>query len=194
MFHFANMLIPVRSFLTLALAAAIALPTAYAQTAPATSAAGGKAKQLAQNEKKFVKDAADQMIAEIHLVEITKHGGAGSEGIKKTNEKMNKELGEAWGALATIAETHKVEFPKTDVSGSEKTNLEKLKKLEVDKFDKAFLKSLSKETKKTAQIFAGAEKTVQDPDLKAYLATWAPAIAAHHAEVEKAEDEAKKAK
>lgn len=184
------MTIPVRSLLTVALAAAFALPIAQAQT----PAAVAPAKPLAQNEKKFVKDAAEQMIAEIHLVEITRHAGPGSEALKKSNEKMNKELGEAWGELATIAQTHKIDYPKTDVSPGEKTAIEKLKKLEGDKFDKGFLKALSKETKKTAQVFTTAGKSVQNPELKTYVEKWAPTVAAHHAEVEKAEDDAKKAK
>jgi predicted outer membrane protein len=184
------MTIPVRSLVTLAFAAAFAFPTAHAQT----PAADAPAKPLAQNEKKFVKDAAEQMIAEIHLVEITRHAGPGSEALKKSNEKINKELGDAWGELAKVADANKLEYPKTDVTPSEKTNIAKLKKLEGDKFDKGFLKALSKETKRTAQIFATAGKGVQNPELKAYIEKWAPTITSHNEEVEQAEDAAKKAK
>ena len=114
------MTIPVRSLLTLAIAATVALPL-HAQTAAGTSpaAAEAPAKPLSQSEKKFIKDAAEQMITEIHLVELTKHGETGSEALKKSNAAMNKDLGEAWGALATIAQNNKVDFPKTDVSASE---------------------------------------------------------------------------
>ena len=183
---------PVRSLLVLAIAATVSLPPAYAQTGATTVQA--PAKPLTSAEKKFIKDAAEQMVAEIHLVEITKHGETGSAELKKSNAEMNKDLGEAWGALATIAQNNKVDFPKTDTTAAEKSTLEKLRKQETDKFDKAFLKVISKETKKTAQIFKTAEKSVQNPELKAYITTWGPKIAAHHEQVEAAEDAAKKAK
>ena len=184
---------PVRSLLALAFAAAFSLPPAVAQTAPGTTAQA-PAKPLTSAEKKFIKDAAEQMVVEIHLVEITKHGETGSAELKKTNTAMNKDLGEAWAALATIAQNNKVEYPKTDTTASEKSTIEKLRKQEADKFDKAFLKALGKETKKTAQIFKSAEKSVQNPELKTYITTWAPKFASHHEQVEAAEDAAKKAK
>lgn len=186
------MLTPVRSLLVLALAATVSLPAAYAQTA-ATSAQPA-AKPLSSAEKKFIKDAGEQMITEIHLVEITGNASTGSEELKKANAAMNKELGEAWGALATIAQNNKVDYPKTDKTPAEKSAIEKLTKQDPDKFDKGFLKAISKETKKTAQIFKTAEKSVQNPELKTYIATWGPKIAAHHEQVEAAEDAAKKAK
>lgn len=199
MLHFPGMTISSRSLLTLAVAAAFAIPVAHAQTAAGTSGLGSSAaeapaKPLSQGEKKFIKDAAEQMITEIHLVEITRHAGPGSESLKKSNEEINKQLGEAWGLLATIAQNHKFDVPKTDVTASEKTAIAKLKKLEGDKFDKAFLKALGKETKQTAQLFTAAQKSVQNPELKSFVETWAPTIASQHEAVEKAEEDAKKAK
>ena len=86
------------------------------------------------------------------------------------------------------------ELPKLDVPASAKSQLDKLRKTEAEKFDKALLKALDKEAKKSAQVFEAADKTVQDPELKTIITSWLPRLKNYAAEVAAAETEASKRK
>lgn len=160
------------------------------------SSSSSTAKPLSSSERKFVKDAGEQLLAVTHLVELTRHAkdAPGSEELHKLNAKINADCGKIWGELGTVAQSRKADLPKTDVSGNEKALLAKLRKTEGDKFDKAFLKALDKETKKMAQVFEAGEKSVQDPELKTVITNWTPKIKGYAEEVAAAEDAASKKK
>lgn len=153
-------------------------------------------KSLSSNDRKFVKDAGEQLLAVTHLVELTRHtkDAPGSEELQKLNAKINADVSKIWGELGTVAQSRKVDLPKTDVTGNEKALLAKLRKTEGDKFDKTFLKALDKETKKMAQVFEAGEKSVQDPELKTVITNWGPKIKGYAEEVTAAEDAASKKK
>lgn len=169
------------------------LPGAGSSTS-STGTAGAAAKPLSSADRKFIKDAGEQVLAVTHLVELTRHNGPGSEAVKKMNEKIKTDFDKIWGELGTAAQARKVDLPKTEVAGNEKSMLDKLRKTESDKFDKAFLKALDKEMKKTAQVFEAADKSVQEPELKTVVSNWTPKLKGYAEEVGTAENEASKRK
>jgi predicted outer membrane protein len=191
----------LHQFIRIAALVTLATSPAFGQatgTAAAGSSASGTAKApttLSSSEKKFVKDAGEALLPILHLTEISRRPEQpGSEDLKKFIGKLGTELNSAWGELGTIAQAKGAELPKTDVTGSEKTTLDKLRKTDADKFDKAFLKVFTKETKKAAQTYETAEKNLRDVELKSFAQKWAPALAKANEEADKMEAEAGKKK
>ncbi len=184
----------ITRLLPLAIASVLTAASASAQTAtPAPKASGSAKSSLSSSDKKFVKDAGEAQLAILHFTELTRRPeNPGGEELKKLNGKMGTDLNLAWGELGSAAKG--TELPKTEPSASEKSTLEKLKKTDADKFDKLFLKSLTKETKKATQIFEMAAKSVQDADLKAFAAKWQPTVKTFHDDAERLEAEAGKKK
>jgi uncharacterized protein DUF4142 len=160
--------------------------------APPSTAPAATPRPLTGPDKKFVKDASSSLFYLLDLLKAAKTAASG-EATKKVFENGNKELTSAWEGVAKIS-TAKNEKLVTELSGSDKQNASKLKKLPADKFDKEFLKDYSKELKKLASTYEAASKSVQDQDIKAYTLTWAPTLATLLAEADKAESEAGKRK
>lgn len=146
-----------------------------APIAAGSSASATAKSRLSSAEKKFVKDAGEAQLAILHLTDLTRRPeGPGSEPLKEMNKKLGAELNVAWGELSTAAKG--TELPKTDFSTGEKAMLDKLRKMEGDKFDKAFLKVFAKESKKAAQVFEMGEKSVKDAELKSFAQKWGPTL------------------
>lgn len=188
---------PIRRYLPIVASFALAVfplsgGAAEPGTAGASTAAPAKS-PLSAAEKKFVKDAGEAQLAILHLTALTpRPEQPGSEALKEFNKKLAKEIEPAWGELSTAGKG--TELPKTDVTTSEKTTLEKLKKTDPDKFDKAFLKAFSKESKKAAQVFEMGEKGIKDPELKSFAQKYGPVLKKAYDEAEKMEAEAGKKK
>jgi putative membrane protein len=173
------------SLLCTMVALALGATTAFAETKPS----------LQTNDKKFVKDAAEASIAVLHMTEVVaREGSMGGEPVKTVCKAFSADLNVAWGELGTIAQAKGAELPKTDTAAGEKRQIEQMKKLSTDKFDKAFLKSLVKDTKKVAKVVEDGAKNVQDPELKAWAAKWAPSFKTHHEAVDQLENSESKKK
>jgi predicted outer membrane protein len=166
------------------------LATAQTATAPATSTgtsssgAAAKPKPLAPADKKFFKDISDAMLVGQKLAGLSKNGST-NEVVKKLGETIDADIGKAWTPFATLSQEKAAELTQ-EVSKSDASNAAKLAKVESDKFDKEFLKDLSKETKKTGRLLDSA-KSLQDPELKAWVETWGPTLKGHEALVQKVE-------
>ena len=183
--------------IVLGVSALLTVPGLAQLSGTGTSGASSSAtavKPLGSSDRKFIKDAGEQVLAVTHLVEMTRHGELGSPELKKLNAAIKTDFDKVWGELGSVAQARKVDLPKTEVTGNEKTLLAKLRKMDVAKFDKAFLKALDKEMKKTSQVFEAAEKTVQEPELKTVAATWSPKVKEYAAQVATSEEEASKRK
>jgi predicted outer membrane protein len=168
----------MRKLLPSLLCAAIALAL------PVHSFAAETARPMASGDKKFVKDAGDAMIGVLHLTELViRDTSPGGDEIKTASKPLSTDLNTAWGELGTIAQGKGTEMPKTDATGTEKHALEQLKKSPTDKFDKAYLKDLTKETKKLARVTNEGAKQLQDAELKAWAEKWAPGFKAHDEKV-----------
>lgn len=176
------------SLFSLLLGATVALSTsAFAETK-----AG--AKSLSSSDKQFVKSVGEAALGVLHLTEVVapREGSPGSETTKAAGKTFATDVNTAWGELGAIA-TDPKDLPKTDPSATEKRAIADMKKLSPDKFEKAFLKSLEKESKRLAKHTEDGAKQVQSPELKAWAEKWAPSFKTHHEEIDKLEAaEAKK--
>jgi hypothetical protein len=175
----------------LALAALSCSPLALHAQAPAAATPAKKA-ALSSADKLLVKNAAEAQLVLIHLGEMMRAPtGPGSDSIRKLAATTNK-LNEAWGDLGTLVMRGGGEMPKTDQTAAEKKEVAEMRKATGDKFDKAYMKAFTRETKKANTSFTNGEKYAVDPDLKAAFAKWQPIIAKLDADANAVEAEGKK--
>jgi hypothetical protein len=134
---------------------ALLSPSAVAQTsatsttgAGGTTAAGAKAKPLSAAEKKFIKDASESVYYALHLTGMAEKNASATP-TKEVAKSIKEDGDKIWEELGAIAQA-KGEKMTTDLSGGDKSSSERLGKNKEDKFDKPFLKELSKEVKRLA--------------------------------------------
>jgi len=157
---------------------------------PGAGASTEKAKPLAPNDKKFIKDAGDSVYYELALVEKTKIK-AGTDAVKNLGEKLNEDLKKIWEEVASVAQTNNEKMP-TELSGGDKSAAERLNKLDGEKFDKQFFSLIGKEAKKLSRVFE--TKSLQNADIKKVADNYNATLKNHVTEIDKAEKEAAKAK
>ena len=178
---------------------ALLSPSAVAQTsatsttgAGGTTAAGAKAKPLSAAEKKFIKDASESVYYALHLTGMAEKNASATP-TKEVAKSIKEDGDKIWEELGAIAQA-KGEKMTTDLSGGDKSSSERLGKNKEDKFDKPFLKELSKEVKRLATAFQTAAKSAQDPEVKTFAEKWLPTLKKHEEAADKAESEAGKRK
>ena len=160
---------------------------AVAQAPADPAAAAEMAKPLTSADKKFVKDASESLYVEMAIVDIAlrrnRPVGATTDTAKRIGDKLHPELKKAWEELSRFAQA-KNEKMREELSGVEKREIEQLRNLDIDKFNKQVVALLGKETKKLAQIFDS--KSIQHPVLKKIAETHAPTLKQHVIELTEA--------
>jgi hypothetical protein len=166
--------------LTLRICAASALLTVSALAqAPAPSTAqptapAEKPKPLSVTDKKFVKDTGQSLYYQIQLANAAKNAIT-DENLIRVRDGMIRDLNKAFEGLSKIAVAHG-ETLATELTGSDKSGVERLGKLKEDKFTKQWLEDLMKEAKRLDRNVEAAAKTVQDADLKTYITNYGPTV------------------
>lgn len=185
----------MKSLSLIALTAALftVATSALAQTPAASSTLAPK---LAEADKKFIKDFAEQHNFEQELANKARGKEMGATRDKKPNpltpaattlyKKVLGDLTTSWTEFATLSQAKKVDIL-ASAKPKDAAEAAAMGKLAGDKFDKEFVKMLGKEAKKTDLMLTNAGKTVRDPEVKAFVDKWAPAFKGHLAEVETAE-------
>jgi len=187
----------LRSTLAVAVLLALGHSAVFAQAAadplvPAAPGAPGaaKAKPLSAYDKKFIKDVAKAFYYEIQLADLAKNQ-ATSEATKKFAKQVNDDLNKAWGSLTELAQANAEALP-TELTGGDKSGVERMKKLKGDNFDKTFFREILKEAKGVERDFASAVKTGTDPAVKTFASNYLAVVKGHVTEGEKAEKESTK--
>jgi len=93
---------------------------------------------------------------------------------------LHPDLKAAWEELSTFAQS-KNEKVRDELSGVDKREVEQLRTLEIEKFNKQVVAMLGKETKKLAQTFES--KSIQHPALKKIATNLSPTFKKHANEV-----------
>jgi Domain of unknown function (DUF4142) len=172
------------------------LPTVvFAQAAPAESTTPPAGTQAATNaaemamsltpaDKKFIKDASESLYLEMAIVDIAlrrnRPVGASVDAAKKLGDTLHPDLKKAWEELSTFAQS-KNEKVRDELTGVDKREVEQLRSVDVEKFNKQVVALLGKETKKLAQTFES--KSIQHPVLKKIAASHSPTFKKHVNEV-----------
>jgi predicted outer membrane protein len=166
-----------------ALILAMSRTVAFAEAAPANSnaaAAAEMATPLTPADKKFIKEASESLYLEMAIVDIAlrrnRPVGATSDAAKNLGDKLQPELKKTWEELSTFAQSKKEKL-RDELTGVDKREVEQLRSLDIDKFNKQVVALLGKETKKLAQIFES--KSMQHPVLKKFAEEHLPAFKSH---------------
>src|SRR4030095_2775628 len=151
------------------------LPTVlFAQAAPADST------PLTPADKKFIKDSSENLYLQMAIVDIAlrrnRPVGASDDAAKKLGDKLHPDLKKAWEELSTFAQSKK-EKVRDELTGVDKREVEQLRSVDIEKFNKQVVALLGKQMKELAQIFDS--KSIQHPALKKIAETHTPTFKNH---------------
>jgi Domain of unknown function (DUF4142) len=164
--------------------------TSSAQGVPAEKPnpnAAEMAVPLAPADKKFIKDASESLYLEMAIVDMAlrrnRPVGASVDVAKKLGDKLHPDLKKVWEELSAFAQA-KNEKVRDELAGVDKREVEQLRLVDVEKFNKQVVALLGKETKKLTQTFES--KSIQHPVLKKLAASNSPTLKNHVNEVAQA--------
>lgn len=132
-------------------------------------------KPLSPVEKNFIRNTGKSINYLVKLAMAGKNPAVTDDKLVRFRDKMTNDLNKAWSGLNKMAAA-RGETVATELTGSDKTTVEKLEKLKDDRFLKEWLGELAKESKKLDKDFESAGRTLQDPDLKTYAANYTPIV------------------
>ena len=184
-------------FTPFAVALFAATPLIAQNAVPATPVVGAevpaaKAKPLGAADKSFVKNALESTYLLINLSERNRLQNLKIADCTKLGDTINKDLTKIWTDVSTLATANGEKLP-IAVSAADQGKIDRLGKAAADKYDKEWLKLVTKETKQLASAFTAASKST-DPQIKALTAAWSATIQGHNSDAEKAEKLEAKAK
>jgi hypothetical protein len=175
--------------------------SAWAQ-APATPAPAGapgapaatpaeKPKPLSAGEQMYLQHTLKSLYFQIQL------GNAGKAitdpNVARTRDGAIKDLSKCLDVLGKIATARGEKMP-TDVSGTDKVDLDRVTKSKPDKMAKEWAAAFAKEAKHLDHETEVAGKTTQDPDLKLFITNYGPSIRSTFTSVEAIDKAQKKTK
>lgn len=189
--------------LPLALAAALALGPAWAQTpgagssttdgaaAPAAQPGTGtrnaetrKDDKLARADRKFIQEAAEGGMFEVQAGQLAS-SKAGDPNVKSFAGMLADQHGAANKELVELANSKKVELPAAPARSMRK-EIEKLAKLSGKEFDQHFMREVGiKDHEQDIKKFQAASGKVKDPELKAWIDKTLPTLREHLAQAQK---------
>jgi hypothetical protein len=142
---------------------------------------------LTPADKKFIKDASESLYLELAIVDVAlrrnRPVGVTGDTAKKVGDKLHPDLTKIWEELSTFAKLKKEKL-QDELTGVDKREVEQLRAVDIEKFNKQVVALLGKETKKLAQIFDS--KSIQHPVLKKLTERYSPALKEHMNEVAQA--------
>jgi hypothetical protein len=165
------------------------LRAAPVESPPPTAAtnAAEMAIPLTPSDKKFIKDVSESLYLEMAIVDKAlrrnRPVGVTVDTAKKLGDTLHPDLHKIWEELSTFAKA-KNEKLRDELTGVDKREIEQLRLVDIDKFNKQVVTLLGKETKKLAQTFAS--QSMQHPVLKKIAARHASALEKHAEEVAQA--------
>ena len=154
-------------------------------TAPAAPAATPAPKPLSPTEKNFIKNAGKSIYYQVQLAAAAKTAVT-DENMGRVRDSATRDLNKAWEGLNKIAKQHG-ETVVSELQGADKSFVERLGKMKDDKFVKAWLDEMAKESKKLDRDFEQGAKSIQDPDLKTFASNYGPSIRSVFTSMEGAE-------
>ena len=147
---------------------------APAGTPPAPAAE--KPKPLSAPDKKFVTDAGKSLFYQLQLYAVAKTAITDPKAPAAVfRDRTSGNVNKAMEAVKKFAQARGETLP-TEVTGTEKSSVDRLGKLTDDKFVKPWVADLVKESKHLSLAFETASKSAQDPDLKTLAINYGPMI------------------
>jgi putative membrane protein len=130
---------------------------------------------LSKKEVRFMTDTAAGGLMEVRMGELAQQKGQSPE-VKQFAQRLVTDHGKANDELKQLASKKGVTLP-TQVTDKHQNMLDKLSS--ASDFDKRFKEMAIKDHKKDVKEFEKAEKSCQDPDLRAWITKTLPALQEH---------------
>ncbi len=141
------------------------------------STTGQAATQLSNEEKSFIKEAAQGSTAEVHLGQLAQQKAQNPQ-VKQLAERIVQDHTQAGQQLMQIAQQHNIQ-PSTEVKGEHKETHDKLQKASGEEFDKQYAKEMVKHHKKDIKKFEEMSRDAKDPQLKSFAQQTLPKLQQH---------------
>lgn len=154
----------------------------FAADRPSNIATSETKSKLDAKDWKFLKEAAEDGMAEVRLGEMAKQQASQPQ-VKDLGTQMIADHTKANEELKSIAAKKGLTFP-SDVDSKHKTKVERLSKLQGAEFDRAYVADLIKDHKTDIAEFEAIAKSAEDPDVKAFAEKTLPTLRSHLERVE----------
>ena len=135
-------------------------------TSNAQEISQGQRGQLSESDYRFLESAARGGMEEVELGQLAQQKGT-SQPVRSFGERMVTDHTKLNNELKQIAGQKGALLP-TRTSHHENSTLEHLQNATGADFDKAYAKDMVKDHRKDLKEFQNAEKTLSDPDLRAF--------------------------
>jgi putative membrane protein len=139
---------------------------------PAAAATGG-----ASMDKAFVKKALEGSMAEVQMGQLALQKSSDDQ-VKQFAQRMVDDHGKMVDQMKPVAEQMGVKVPDAPSKGHMK-NMEKMKALSGEDFDKAYIKDMVKDHKKDSSEFKQEAQSTQNPQLKELVTQGSQTIDSH---------------
>ena len=138
------------------------------------------ADKLPRADERFLKEAAQDNLAEVQLGELAQQRG-GSDQVKEFGKRMAADHGKAVDELKQLASQKGVALPTALDRGHQREH-DRLAKLSGAEFDRAYMKHMVKDHGKDVKAFDREATSGKDPDVKSWAARTLPTIKEHQAQ------------
>lgn len=138
---------------------------------------GGMMAKMSAADKKFMTAAAQGGMEEVELGKLAAANGSDPD-VKTFGQRMVDDHSKANDQLKQVAQTKGVTLP-TDVTKSQRNEINKLSKMTGASFDKAYMKMMVKDHKKDVAEFQKESKSAKDADVKSFAGTTLPTLQEH---------------
>ena len=166
------------NLMSLALAAAVALPTFALAQAPATAQPSpASAKSAASADSAFLTSAAQAGMAEVELGKLGVANATSSD-VKQFAQRMVDDHSKANDELKALAAQKNVTLP-AEVDAKHKAVHDKLAKSKGPAFDTAFMSQMVSDHQAAVSLFDRESKTGKDPETKAWAGKTLPTLQEH---------------
>ena len=153
-------------------------------------------KPFSQADIRALQVFAEAMQFHIRMGDIARWQKEKDAAITEMGTKISKDTKDVWTPMVNIAQAHQVDGKNipSEVSKSDKANIDKLSKVKEEKYSVEYLELFAKEAKHNAKRTEMAAKSINDPELKTWADGAVKLLAAQAEQLEAAHKEAKKKK
>ena len=157
--------------------ATTATDTSGTMSATTTASTGGSVSAMSPADKEFVIQAANSSLAEIQLSTPVAQRAENPE-VRSFAQRMVTEHGQSNQELQQLATTHGIGLP-TALESEHQETLESMQSLAGAELDRTYMEAMVENHQKAVSLFENGERSVQQPDLRAWVARTLPALRDH---------------
>jgi putative membrane protein len=130
--------------------------------------------QSSRGDEKFVKEAAVNAAGELELGRLAAQKAANDE-VKQFAQRVVDDQGKAGDQLKAMASQRSIDVP-AELDGKHKKAVERLSKLSAEEFDRAYMRQMLDDRKKSVDQFRKAASAARDSEVKMFAAQTLPML------------------